>query len=256
MTTTETPVGHLLRDWRKRRGMSQLELASRAEVSTRHLSFLETGRSRPTSTMIVNLCERLDVPLRERNAMLLAGGFAPAYSEHRLDATPMAAVSEAITQILRAHHPFPAVVIDRHWEMVDANESIGILISDVDPRLLEPPVNVLRLSLHPDGLAPRILNLGEWRAHLLHRLEQEIAGSGDQDLTELLDELRGYPGGTGEQHDAHSIIVPMQFRAAFGDLSLLSVTTVFGTPRDVTVAELAIESFYPADAETAALLRS
>ncbi|WP_024794067.1 helix-turn-helix transcriptional regulator [Tomitella biformata] len=248
------PVGELLRGWRRRRGLSQLDLALAAEVSTRHLSFVENGRSNPTAPMILNLCERLEVPLRDRNSMLLAGGFAPAYPERALASTPMAAVADAIAHILRVHEPYPALVIDRHWELVDSNSALEPLLAGVDPRLLEPPVNVLRLSLHPDGLAPRIANLPQWRAHLLDRLGREIAASGDRELERLHEELRGYPGGSmgGEETDA--IIVPLRLRTEAGVLSMLSVTTVFGTPQEVTVSELAIESFYPADAATAALL--
>lgn len=248
------PVGTLLRGWRRRRGLSQLDLALAAEVSTRHLSFVENGRSKPTAPMILNLCESLNVPLRERNAMLLAGGFAPAYPERALASAPMAAVCDAIAHILRVHEPYPALVIDRNWELVDANSALAPLLAGVAPELLEPPVNVLRLSLHPDGLAPRIANLPQWRAHLLERLAREIAVSGDRGLEELLAELRGYPGGGTAGADPDAIIVPLRLRTDSGVLSMLSVTTVFGTPLDVTVAELAIESFYPADTETARLL--
>jgi transcriptional regulator with XRE-family HTH domain len=251
------PVGALVRSWRLRRHLTQLELSSRTGVSTRHLSFVETGRSRPTSEMILLLCEQLDVPLRERNAVLLAGGYAPAYPRHQLTDPPLAAVSEAINQILAAHEPFPAVVIDRHWDLVAANPPVDRLVAGSAPRLLEPPVNVLRLSLHPEGLAPRIVNLGQWRAHLLDRLAREIAVTGDAELVGLRDELTGYPApapAPAEPHHPTALVVPLRIRSPAGELSLLSTTTVFGTPREVTVAELAIESFYPADRDTAELL--
>ncbi|GAA4824463.1 helix-turn-helix domain-containing protein [Tomitella cavernea] len=256
-------VGALLHRWRLRRGLTQMDLALRAEVSTRHVSFVETGRSSPTAPMIVTLCEALEVPLRERNTLLLAGGFAPAYREHGLADPPMAAVCDAIAHILKFHEPYPALVVDRGWDLVDANGALTPLLAGVaDPSLLEPPVNVLRLSLHPDGLAPRIENLAQWRAHLLRRLGQEIEASADTGLERLRAELRGYPcpggagtaagnGGADAGGAEDGIIVPLRLRTDVGVLSLLSVTTVFGTPLDVTVSELAIESFYPADAETA-----
>lgn len=253
-----SPVGRLLRAWRTRRRLTQMDLALRAEVSTRHVSFIETGRARPTAAMIVTLCEGLGVPLRERNALLLAGGFAPAYPERGLGDPPMAAVCDAIAHILRVHEPYPALVIDRGWDLVDANGALEPLLEGVaDPALLEPPVNVLRLSLHPDGLAPRIANLPQWRAHLLHRLSAEIDAGGDDGLRALYTELAGYPCGASspgaepERREADGIVVPLRLRTDAGELSLLSVTTVFGTPQEVTVSELAIESFHPADADTA-----
>ncbi|QDQ98850.1 helix-turn-helix domain-containing protein [Tomitella fengzijianii] len=251
-------LGDLLRGWRLRRGLTQVELALRAEVSTRHVSFVETGRSNPTASMIVTLCDALEVPLRERNTLLLTGGYAPAYPERGLADPPMAAVCDAIAHILKVHEPYPALVVDRGWELVDANDALTPLLAGVaDPSLLEPPVNVLRLSLHPDGLAPRIANLAQWRSHLLHRLGKEIEASADARLERLYAELRGYPcpGGAdpaaGDCAVGEGIIVPLRLRTDAGVLSLLSVTTVFGTPLEVTVSELAIESFYPADAATA-----
>ena len=167
---TARPVGVLLRHWREQRRLSQLDLATRTEVSARHVSFVETGRSKPTRAMLLKLCEQLDIPLRERNSVLLAGGFAPVYPEHQLDALPMAAISDAIGKILHAQLPYPALVVDRHWTMVDGNEAVAMFTNGCAAHLLEPPVNVLRLSLHPEGVAPRILNLGQWRAHILDRL--------------------------------------------------------------------------------------
>ncbi|EME24007.1 helix-turn-helix domain-containing protein [Rhodococcus triatomae] len=259
MTTlaeADRPVGTLLRHWRERRRMSQLELAGLAEVSARHVSFLETGRSRPTRAMLLRLSEQLDIPLRERNSLLLAGGFAPAYPEHALGDVPMASVAEAIGQILHAHLPAPAVVVDRHWQMVDGNDAVSLLVEGCAPWLLEPPVNVLRLSLHPDGMAPRIANLGRWRAHLLHRLDHQIAATGDDVLAALAVELAAYPcDDPAGPPEPGALVVPIRLRTDDGELAFLSTTTVFGTPLDVTVAELAIETFHPADAVTTEALR-
>jgi transcriptional regulator with XRE-family HTH domain len=249
----QAPVGALLRVWRERRRLTQLELALRAEVSARHLSFVETGRSRPTSEMILRLAQQLGVPLRERNVLLLSGGYAPQYPANGLTEPPMSAVHEAIEHVLRSHQPFPAVVIDGHWELVAANDAASLLLEGADPELLEPPVNVLRLSLHSCGLAPRIVNLAEWRAHLLDRLTRDIESTADPALIALRDELVGYPDPPpASRPDTRAILVPLRLRVRDTVLSLLSATTVFGTPRDVTMSELAIESFYPADPPTAA----
>src|SRR5215213_6007062 len=194
----QRPVGELLREWRERRRRSQLDLALDAEVSTRHLSFVETGRSAPSREMVLRLAEQLDVPLRERNSLLLAAGYAPVYPESGLDAAPMAAVRAAIRQLLTAHEPYPAVVVDRHWTLIDANASVGLFLADVRPDLLAPPANVLRVSLHPEGMAARIVNLGEWRAHLLGRLRRQVALTADPGLGALYDELRAYPCGQPE----------------------------------------------------------
>src|SRR3954454_21638486 len=188
------PVGELLREWRERGRLSQLDLAIQADISTRHLSFVETGRSRPTSEMILRLSEQLEVPLRERNVLLLAGGFAPAFPAHDLDAPALDAVRTALRQVLTGHEPYPAVVVNRSWELLDANAAIALFTADVAPDLLAPPVNVLRLSLHPDGMAPRIANLAEWRGHLLARLRREAEITADPALEALHRELRGYPG--------------------------------------------------------------
>ncbi|MEU0559631.1 helix-turn-helix transcriptional regulator [Dactylosporangium sp. NPDC049742] len=248
------PVGVLLREWRERRRLSQLELSIQAEISTRHLSFVETGRSKPTSAMILRLTEHLEVPLRDRNALLLAGGYAPAYPEGGLDAPQLRAVRASLRQVLTGHEPFPAVVVDRLWTMLDANAPVHRLVAGVAPALLEPPVNVLRLSLHPDGLAPRIVNLGEWRAHLLGRLDRQARTTGDPALSDLLAELSAYPGGDGPAPAPHDVVVPLRIRQDGVELRFFSITAVFGSPLDVTVAELAIESFFPADAATAAAL--
>ena len=241
----------------------QSDLAIAADVSSRHLSFVETGRSRPTSDMILRLAEHLDVPLRDRNALLLAGGYAPAYPERGLAAPELHAVQEALRKVLKGHEPYPAVVVNRWWELVDANAGIALFTRQVKPDLLEPPANVLRLSLHPDGMAPRIANLPEWRAHLLARLRHQAEATGDPRLAGLHDELTAYPGGQAEPPPARAlstsgsipgVVVPLRYRANGRELSFLSITAVIGTPMDVTVSELAIESFYPADPRTAAAL--
>ena len=248
-------AGELLRHWRQRRRLSQLDLAVEAGVSSRHLSFVETGRSRPTSDMILRLAEHLDVPLRDRNALLLAGGYAPAYPERSLAEPELQAVRHALKRILDGHQPYPAVLVNRWWELVDANAGIALFTRDVNPELLQPPANVLRLSLHPDGMAPHIANLPEWRAHLLARLHHQVVATGDARLAELRDELAAYPGGLSQPPPARAdVVVPLRYRADRRELSFLSITAMVGTPMDVTVSELAIESFYPADAPTAAAL--
>jgi transcriptional regulator with XRE-family HTH domain len=255
--TASPPVGQLLRDWRARRRLSQLDLSIQADVSARHLSFVETGRSRPTPAMILRLSEHLNVPLRERNQLLLAGGYAPAYPQRGLDEPQVAAVRDALKQVLRSHEPFPAVVINRWWDMVDGNGAIGLFITDCAPHLLEPPVNVLRLTLHPDGVAPRIVNLAQWRAHLLEQLRERAAHTGDPHLHELEAELRSYPGGdAGVSPAASDVVLPLQLRHGGTQLSLFSIEAHVGTATDVTVEELTIEAFYPADAETKAALTS
>ena len=250
------PVGELLREWRERRRLSQLELSIQADISTRHLSFVETGRSKPTSDMILRLAEHLEVPLRERNRLLLAGGYAPAYQRRALDDPELASVRAALRRILDAHLPYPAVVVNRYWELLDANAMIEPLTAGAAPHLLEPPVNVLRLSLHPDGMAPNIVNLAEWRAHLLARLAGQVRATGDQRLAELHEELRAYPGGVEGSPTRADIVVPLRYRVDGRELSLFSMTAVVGTPLDITVEELAIEAFYPADEPTAEVLRS
>ena len=250
-------AGDLIREWRQRRRLSQLDLAIAANVSARHLSFVETGRSRPTSEMILHLAEHLDVPLRDRNALLLAGGFAPAYPERALAEPELRAVRNALKRVLDGHEPYPAAVVNRWWELVDANAGIALFTGDVRPELLEPPVNVLRLSLHPDGRAPRIANLPEWRAHLLARLHRQAEATGDPRLFGLYSELEAYPGGQGAEAQPPTpadVVVPLRYRTPQAELSFLSITAVIGTPMDVTVEELAIESFYPADHQTAKAL--
>lgn len=257
MTSTNPSVGEHLRQWRQHRRLSQLDLACEAEISTRHLSFIETGRSHPSRDMVLRLAQQLDVPLRGRNTLLLAAGYAPHFAEHALTDAAMQETQAAIARILKAHEPFPALAIDGHWTLVLANRALAPLLAGVAPRLLEPPVNVLRVSLHPEGLAPRILNLGEWRAHLLHRLRQQYDQTADLYLADLLDELAAYPAPdtfVERLHAHNAIAVPMQLKTDAGTLSLLSATMVFGTPLDVTLSELALETFLPADAITATIL--
>jgi transcriptional regulator with XRE-family HTH domain len=252
----QAAVGELIREWRQRRRLSQLDLAIEADISARHLSFVETGRSRPTSQMILRLAEHLEIPLRERNALLLAGGYAPAYPRHGLEEPELAAVRTALAQILAGHQPYPALVVNRWWELADANASVALLTAGTAPGLLDPPVNVLRVSLHPDGMAPRIANLAQWRGHVLDRLRRQAVATADPRLAELHQELSGYPGGQDQAPAGASVVVPLRYRYDGSELSLFSTTTVIGTPRDVTIDELAIEAFYPADQATAEALQS
>jgi transcriptional regulator with XRE-family HTH domain len=256
-------LGDHLRDWRRRRRMSQLELACEADISTRHLSFLETGRSLPSREMILHLAERLDVPLRERNVLLVAAGYAPVFPERALSDPALQAARSAIALVLEGHEPYPALAVDRHWTLVASNNAVTRLLAGTASALLQPPVNVLRLSLHPEGLAPRIANLQEWRTHLLARLHRQIEVSADPILVELMNELRSYPAasaagaGTGTTHqDYAGVIVPLRLVTNGGILSFFSTTAVFGTPVDITLSELALESFFPADAATVEALRS
>ncbi len=251
------PVGTRLREWRERRRWTQLAFACEAEISSKHLSFIETGRSKPSREMLLHLAELLEVPLRERNELLVAAGFAPIFSEHTLGDPALQSARHAIDQVLRGHEPFPALAIDRRWNMVTANRTVAFMLEGISSKLLEPPVNVLRLSLHPEGLAPRIVNLGQWRQHLLKRLSREIELSADVELSKLQDELLSYPAPAAPRASRDvSLGVVVPFRLAFGatTLSFISTTTVFGTPIDITLSELAIESFFPTDAATAAAL--
>jgi transcriptional regulator with XRE-family HTH domain len=255
--------GALLREWRERRRLSQLALALDAEVSTRHLSFLETGKARPSREMVLRLAERLETPLRERNTLLLAAGFAPAYPERSLDDPALGAARAVVDRVLAGHEPYPALAIDRAWNLMAANRVVPALLTGVAPALLQPPINVLRLSLHPEGLAPQIANLPQWRAHLLSKHAAEAEITTDPRLETLLAELRGYPGDDRSGQNDESVplpglagvAVPMRLRTERGTLSLLSTTMVFGTAVDVTLAEMAIEAFFPADAATAELLQ-
>ena len=263
MTSAAIPAragaGDLVREWRQRRRLSQLELAGEADISTRHLSFVENGRSTPSRGMLLRLAERLDMPLRARNELLHAAGFAALYSERPLEAPEMSVARRMVDAVLQAHAPFPALAIDRHWTLVASNAAVAPLLAGVAAALLQGAVNVLRLSLHPQGLAPRIANLAEWRAHLFARLQQQIERSGDAGLVALHDELAAYPirAGDAHAHQAGGIAVPLKLRVdgLAEPLSLISTTTVFGTPVDVTLSELALECFYPADERTRAALQ-
>jgi transcriptional regulator with XRE-family HTH domain len=252
--------GEHLRHWRQHRRLSQLDLAQEAEISARHLSFVETGRSAPSREMVLRLAERLDVPLRERNALLVAAGYAPMYRERPLNDPALSAARQAVELILKSHEPYPALAVDRHWNLLAGNAMLPHLMAGADPELLQGQVNVLRLSLHPKGLAPRIVNLGQWRNHLFERLRQQIHATGDSVLAALLEELRAYPvpEGAGDTHldgELLGVAMPFKFQTQFGVLNFISTTTVFGTPIDVTLQELALETFFPADAMTGEVLR-
>jgi transcriptional regulator with XRE-family HTH domain len=249
------PIGAQLRNWRLRRRLSQLDLALDAGISQRHLSFVESGRAAPSRDMVLHLAEQLEVPLRERNMLLLAAGFAPRFSDRPLDDPALAAARGVVEAILRAHVPHPALAVDRHWTMVAANEAVAPLLAGVrDAALLRAPVNVLRLSLHPGGLAHAIANLQQWRAHVLGRLRRQVIASADPILAALLTELSDLaPDGrdrTVVEPFKDEIAIPLELDTAQGRLSLISTTTVFGTPTEVTLSELAIEAFYPADGAT------
>jgi transcriptional regulator with XRE-family HTH domain len=251
-------VGELLRTWRQRRSLSQLELALNAEVSSRHVSFLETGRARPSREMVLHLAEHLEVPLRERNGLLLAAGYAPLYGERRLESPEMAPVRQALERFLRAHEPYPAVVVDRHYNLLSGNDAVGLLTDGVAADLLQAPANVLRVTLHPRGMAPRISNLEEWSGHLLHRLARQASVTGDAELERLHQELCTYPGvSTEAPHDEISgaeIVLPLRLRDGDQELAFFGTVSTFGTAVDITMAELSIEAFYPANARTATRL--
>ncbi|MDT9686063.1 helix-turn-helix transcriptional regulator [Streptomyces sp. TRM76323] len=267
MTTvaTVTGVGALLREWRERRRLSQLELALRADSSARHISFVETGRSRPSEEMVLRLAEHLDVPVRERNALLLAAGYAPRYTESALDGPELGPLREGIDRLLSGYDPYPAVVVDGSYAVLAANRGAGLLLDGLPGHLLEQP-NAMRITLHPEGLAPRIHNLREWRGHLLAQMERQIALERSERLRRLYEEVAAYPvaagpgdAAAGDREDPEPypyFALPLRIEVAGRVLSFVSSISTFNTPMDVTVAELAIETFLPADAETAAFLRS
>ncbi|WP_209089469.1 helix-turn-helix domain-containing protein [Agrobacterium tumefaciens] len=261
MTHHREHVGQLLKEWRARRRLSQLDLAVEAEISTRHLSFVESGRSSPSRDMLERLAERLSMPARAANRLMLAAGYAPVHSERPMDAPDMAAARQAVETVVHGHMPFPALAVDRHWNVVLANGAITSLLAGVSEELLRPPLNALRVSLHPQGLSSRIVNLAEWRHHLLERLGRQVEETGDEVLSRLHAELAAYPAPKASPHatGADPLAIPLQLRDASsgGILSFISTTTVFGTATDVTLSELVLECFYPADAATrAALLQS
>lgn len=255
VAAASAPIGEMLRAWRHRRSLSQLELSLNAGVSSRHLSFLETGRSQPSREMVLHLAEELEVPPRERNSMLLAAGFAPLYTERSLQEPQMALVRQAIDRFLRAHEPYPALVVDRNHDLLASNDALQVLLDGVAPQLLAPPANALRIALHPSGIAPRTLNFGEWSAHLMQRLQREMQMTADPRLQALYEELCAYPGVElapphGHFH-AGEIVLPLRLRDGDGELAFFSTISTFGTAIDITLEELSIEAFYPANAQTA-----
>ena len=263
-TATSQPVGVLLRGWRERRRLTQLELALETGVSARHLSFVETGRSKPGREMLLRVLERLEVPFREQNRLLLAAGHAPAFPERSLEDPDLQPVRDALDVILRGHEPYPAVAVDRAWNMVAANSPLNALaaVVDIDPKLLEPPINVMRVGLHPRGLAPLMVNLGDWHSHWLARLERQLAVTGDEDLAALIEEIAAYPVPEPERDPAFrlggtEILGPVRVHApGGGELSFFGMFATFDTPFEVTTSELAIELLFPADRTTAELLEN
>ena len=255
-----TAFGALLRDWRRRRRLTQLDLGLRADVSARHLSFLETGRSRPSRDMVLHLAEELDVPLRARNELMTAAGFAPAYTEHDLDDAELAQVRGSLRRILTGHEPHPALLVDGAWNLLAANAGLPVLTALVDQDLLAPPVNVLRLALHPRGVAGHVVDLPEYAAHLVSRLRRQAERSARTGLLALLGEVTGYCRELGLDPHARPrdrIVLPLRLRhPRAGELALFSTVSVLGAPLDVTLDEVAIEAFFPADDRTAAFLRA
>jgi len=242
-----------------RRRLSQLDLALDAEISTRHLSFLETGRARPSREMVLNLAEQLEIPLRDRNVILVAAGFAPMFPERSLEDPEMAAARRAVDVILAAHEPYPALVVDLRWNLVAANAAVAPLMEGVGSELLAGQINVMRLSLHPKGLAPRIVNLGEWHAHAVERLRRQAELTADPGLIALIEEIRSYPRPPAPDRrpeDYGGVAIPFQLMVGDHLLSMFGTTTVFGTPVDITLSELTLETFFPADASTGEILRA
>ena len=250
-------VGDHLREWRQRRHLSQLDLAGDAEISARHLSFVETGRAAPSRDMVLRLAERLEVPLRQRNVLLVAAGFAPAFPQRSLDDPALKSARAAIDLVLKAHEPNPALAYDRHWNLVTANRMVAPLLEGVPERLLgQQPFNILRLAFHPEGLAPRTVNLAEWAAHLLERLHRQCEATADPELIKLYHDLKAYPIPARPGPIApDSVAIPFKLRRKGEVLSFISTTMVFGTPVDVTLSELALETFFPADDATARRMR-
>jgi transcriptional regulator with XRE-family HTH domain len=251
-------VGELLRDWRERRGLSQLRLAQAVDVSTRHLSFIETGRSHPSRAMLLRLVAPLDLRLRERNRLLLAAGYAPLFEDRPVETGGSDAVLATLDRFLRTHEPYPAVILDRHLNLIAANAGVGLLTEGTAPELLEAPANALRVALHPDGMAPRIANLGEWSAHLLARLRRQCASTNDIELERLYEELVSYPGVVPSAvHDelAGRDVLALRLRNRVGELAFFTTTTTICAALEVTLSEVTIEAFYPADAATASALR-
>ena len=258
MTQTNRQAGSLLREWRVARRMSQLELALRSEISTRHLSFIETGRSTPGRAVLLDLAEQLDMPLRERNQALLLAGYAPAFSDRSLEDPDHRPFRDMLTKLLKGHEPFPAIAVDRYWTLVAANGPAHRLFLACAPHLLVPPINVLRVTLHPEGLAPSIVNIDDWHALMLSRLRQQLRQTPDRRLQSILDELSNFRNlDRGRQRVETSTldhVIPISIRTASGILNLIGVSMVLGSPWDVTISEIAIEAFLPADEATTALI--
>jgi transcriptional regulator with XRE-family HTH domain len=259
MMTTIKPVGDLLREWRQRRRMSQIDLACSADISAAYLSCLETGRSPPTRDVVLRIAERLEIPLRERNLLLTAAGFAPSFQERPLADPALVAARAGIDAVLAAYEPYPALAVDRHWGVIAANPSFWRMVAGADPMLMRKPVNLLRLCLHPAGLAPRITNPQQWRSHVIGRLRRQIEVSGDPELSDLLEEILDYPAPpaeTGRQDYPadNGVAVPFCVASIDGTLAFLNTTTVFGSAVDITLAELRIEAMLPADAQTAEVM--
>ena len=264
---TDTSFGGLLRHWRGQRALSQLALALSAEVSARHLSWLETGKSEPSRAMVLRLAERLDLPQRERNALLAAAGYAPLYRQSPFDGAVLAPARAVLQQLLNAHEPAPALAVDRHWNLLASNRLVPLLLQGLPAALTTPPVNVLRATLHPQGLAPQIVNLPAWRGHVLARLQRQVASTGDGQLARLFDELRALPAPKVSPVTPHTEdvmptpacddwVVPLTLHTPLGTLNFITTVTVFGAPHDVTLSEVAVETLLPADAATAAALRA
>src|SRR5689334_3135294 len=249
-------VGDYLREWRQRRRLSQLDLAGDAEVSARHLSFVETGRAAPSRDMVLRLAERLQVPLRERNVLLTAAGFAPAFAQRSLEDPALKSARQAIDLVLKAHEPNPALAVDRHWNLVSANRMVAPLLEGIPQRLLGQPFNVLRLAFHPEALAPRTVNLAEWCGHLLARLHRQCEATADPELIKLYNDLKSYPiPARSAPLSGDNVAIPFKLRHGGEILSFFSTTMVFGTPVDITLSELALETFFPADERTAERLK-
>jgi transcriptional regulator with XRE-family HTH domain len=259
--STSTSFGDLLRDWRARRRWSQLDLAAEAGVSQRHVSFIESGRATPSREMIITLADQLAIPLRERNRLLLAAGLAPVYEQRSLDDSALAAIRASLERLLSAHDPYPAFAVSSRWTLIAHNSATaGLMTLITDASLLDPPVNVLRLVFHPAGLAPLVQNLGEWRRHMLRTLEAGYAASGDAELDRLRQEIRNYPlppESQAQRHaktEGHAIAIPLILKIGGKCLSLISARTVFDSPLDITLSEIALETFLPGDAATAEAL--
>jgi transcriptional regulator with XRE-family HTH domain len=250
-------IGEYLREWRQRRHRSQLDLAVDAEISARHLSFVETGRASPSREMVMKLAERLDVPLRQRNVLLVAAGYAPAFAQRALDDPMLKSARAAIELVLKAHEPNPALAYDRHWNLVTANRMVAPLLEGIPERLLAQPVNILRLAFHPEGLAPRTVNVAEWCGHLLERLHRQCEATADPELLKLYDDLNSYrlPARAAPLSPDNNVAIPLKLRHDGEVLSFISTTMVFGTPVDITLSELALETFFPADDFTAERMR-